>query len=115
MSENAGPQWDYSDDWRAWWRQLTEADIAATAPKATEYSSADLTIMGDALRQWHPTGAHDASAGEEMAVVFYLLGKIARAIGAYREGHLPSDDTLDDIRIYAVMLTRIRQKGTWPA
>jgi hypothetical protein len=105
-----------NDNWQQWWRTLTETDIAKTAPKAKEYSAVDLAIMGDVLRKWTIGGADQPDRiGQEMAVMLYLLGKVARAIGAYQEGHVPSDDTLDDIRIYAVMLKRIRDKGAWPA
>lgn len=98
-----------------WWRRLTNDDIAATLPKVAEYTAADLQIMGDTMRQWMPGGDTQPERwGIEMAIAFYLLGKIARAVAAYREGRVPSDDTLKDIRIYAVMMQRVRDTGGWP-
>lgn len=98
-----------------WWRRLTNDDIAATLPKVQEYTAADLQIMGDTMRQWMPGGDTQPERwGIEMAIAFYLLGKIARAVAAYREGRVPSDDTLKDIRIYAVMMQRVRDTGGWP-
>ncbi len=98
-----------------WWRNLTDTDIEATIPKVAEYTSSDLKIMGDTLREWMPGGAEMPERwGVEMAIAFYLLGKIARAVAAYREGRVPSDDTIKDIRVYAVMMQRVRDVGGWP-
>jgi hypothetical protein len=53
-------------------------------------------------------------SGAEAATLWYALGKVARAVAAYREGRLPSDDTLHDLSVYAMMARRIRQTGRWP-
>jgi hypothetical protein len=110
---------------RAWWMSLARRDMDAVVPKAVEYSAYDLDIMGHALlawsgQEWGANGgrggadAQERSAvGQEMAIAYYVLGKVSRLIGAYHEGKLPSNDTWDDIRIYATMAARVRETGRW--
>ena len=98
-----------------WWRLQAEAELDKTLPKVREYSAVDLEIMGAAMlagpgvRIRRPQGF-----GIEMAIAFYVLGKVSRAIGAYQEGRQPSDDTWFDIGVYARMAQRVREEGTWP-
>lgn len=106
-----------------WWRALAESDIAKTLPKAQDYSAYDLELIGRSTVEmftaaaehlpWERTGT-DPAVYAEIGCWWYLLGKIGRAIGAIREGRLPSDDTCADARIYATMIARIRWAGAWP-
>lgn len=102
-----------------WWADVAKTDADITVPKAVEYGAMDLDIMGLSLAMLNPdawAGADDAErmkAGREMAVLFYLQGKIGRAIGAFQQGRFPSDDTYLDIRVYSFMLSRIRETGRW--
>lgn len=102
-----------------WWVKTAQIDAERTAPKAVEYGAADFELMGQmmvALIKDKFVGADDAELmkiGREMACMFYLQGKIGRALGAYQQGMVPSDDTVFDIRVYAVMWERIRQIGYW--
>lgn len=98
---------------RAWWLEQAGEEIYGVEAKAIEYGAADLEIMGVALARLL---GHRFSSAEsvELAIAFYELGKIARAFGAYAEGRMPSDDTWDDMHIYAKMVKRIREVGTWP-
>lgn len=102
-----------------WWVRTAERDARTTLPKAVEYGSQDLAMMGAMLvaggaSQWAGADAGDRDrAGMEMAVLFYLHGKIARAISAMQAGRWGSDDTLFDITVYSVMLRRIRETGSW--
>lgn len=104
---------------RAWWADRARKDADAVIPKAVEYSASDLDIMGNALLHWGGAdwnGAPDEqrrALGQEQAIAFYVLGKVSRLIGAYGEGRLPSEDTWDDVRIYATMAARVRQTGRW--
>lgn len=83
-----------------WWGEICDLDFQEYSRKATEYGSADLEIMGEAMRQL----VQDEDAdGEEMAIAFYLLGKVARMFGAYAKGQEPSDDTLHDLTVYSMM------------
>lgn len=99
---------------RNWWMETAEADIEATLPKVSEYTAADLEIMGEVLEQWGVASQVNPGGGQEAACMFYILGKVARSVAAYREGRLPSEDTLKDIVVYAMMIRRIRATGGWP-
>jgi hypothetical protein len=102
-----------------WWVQTAMNDAEQTLPKAIEYGAVDFDIMGqfmvalvnDKLKGASPD--EKARIGREMAVTFYLLGKLGRMVGAYATGVMPSDDTLFDTTIYSMMLRRIRGTGTW--
>jgi hypothetical protein len=107
---------DLPNDLEPWWRRLTETDIEKTAPKTAEYGSHDLEIMGRTLVAAYPMpeGADLDRIGQEIAVAFYLLGKVGRLFSAWQNGKEPSPDTIFDLRIYSTMLARIREFGGWP-
>jgi hypothetical protein len=97
-----------------WWREQTEDDIAKTVPKAIEYGAQDLLDMGrDAAGILGREGVSDEEA-MEIAIWFYLRGKLARWTAAIRRGDRVSDDTVFDVGIYARMVQRIREVGSWP-
>lgn len=102
-----------------WWQTESTRDMLATVPKAIEYGSSDLKAMGAQLVALHPgvdaMGAEERDrVGSEMAIAFYLLGKVARLFGAYERGGLPSDDTIHDVTVYSMMFRRVRETGGWP-
>lgn len=102
-----------------WWMQIATGDMAAVVPKAVEYGSADLKIMGEALISLHPnvdgmSPDERITVGQEMAIAFYLLGKVSRLFGAYERGGRPSDDTWHDVSVYSMMGRRVRHEGGWP-
>lgn len=106
-----------------WWRTLAEYDLARVLPKAREYSAYDMVLIGKAtadLVGFAPVyrGPYEEDIEEgvyaEIGCWFYILGKVGRAIGAIKEGRLPSEDTAMDTRIYATMISRIKQCGEWP-
>ena len=102
-----------------WWVNTATTDALRTVPKAVEYGAVDFDSMGlamVALVKDKFNGADDAElmrVGREMAAMFYLNGKIGRALGAFQQGMRPSDDTIFDICVYAMMWRRIREKGHW--
>lgn len=91
--------------------RTAQADLDAIAGKVQEYSSFDLTIMGLVLEEW--LGLKKGT-GKEAACLFYQLGKLARALGALKDGGEASADTLHDDVIYGMMARRIREAGAWP-
>jgi hypothetical protein len=110
---------EIADQLSDWWQQESTADMLATVPKAIEYGSSDLKAMGQQLVALHPNvTAMDAGerdrVGQEMAIAFYLLGKITRLFGAYERGGSPSDDTIHDVTVYSMMFRRVRATGGWP-
>ena len=97
---------------RKWWLEQTSKEVEAVVPKAIEYGSADLDIIGYALGKMVDKNA--ATTNDELGIAFYVLGKVARLIGAYTDGRTPSDDTWFDIAIYTKMAQRARAVGEWP-
>ncbi len=108
------------DELTDWWSDTAHADVDAVARKAAEYGSVDLELMGAQLLALNPDAWSAAPADErrkigmEMACAFYASGKIARLVGAYQQGRIPSDDTWSDLVAYAMMARRIRTEGMWP-
>jgi hypothetical protein len=102
-----------------WWLKTAQADAERTVPKAVEYGAADFDVMGQsmvALIRDKFIGADENELmriGREMACMFYIQGKLGRALGAYQQGMRPSNDTLFDISVYAMMWRRIRETGSW--
>lgn len=88
-----------------WWEKTSASDFAEYYPKRTEYGSSDLQIMGDALELAYPPapGFVVPWRNQELAITFYILGKVARALGAYLMGKVPSADTWHDITVYSMM------------
>jgi hypothetical protein len=82
------------------------------APKAVEYSSYDLDLIGRITQDM--TAADPGVSPAELACWWYLIGKVGRAVGVLRTGGRPSDDTILDLGIYARMIQRIRYCGGWP-
>jgi hypothetical protein len=96
-----------------WWAAVAADDVAPAAVKAKEYGSTDLKIIGRAMREMIGIPP-DVVSDEEIGIVFYTLGKVARAISAIGSGQRPSDDTWHDITVYAMMTRRVREVGQWP-
>lgn len=101
-------------DVQTWWlahhRRLWDDCIS----KAVAYSSTDLARLGWDLVQMGvrlPEGMTYA----ELGCWFYVQGKIARAMGSLIDGRMPTDDTVQDIEVYATMIARIRDAGGWPS
>lgn len=98
-----------------WWLENAKREAEKLGPKAIEYGSYDLELIGDVLHTIIDHSSSRARAKDlESGIVFYLIGKIARLASALRDGHEPSDDTFLDISIYARMALYIREKGQWP-
>ncbi|CAB4215020.1 hypothetical protein UFOVP1616_33 [uncultured Caudovirales phage] len=101
-----------TDHLTEWWTQKSNNELADVLPKAVEYGSTDLKVIGFALRQAIGK-TNEEVTDEELGIAFYMLGKSARLIGAYSDGRKPSDDTWDDISIYAKMAQFARAHGFW--
>lgn len=109
------------DELADWWAKASDLDAQMCLAKLDEYGSSDFDIMAQSMiavggGAW--TGATDddkARIGREMAIAFYLQGKVARAFGAFQSGRVPSADTIDDIIRYGMMWRRVRETGRWGA
>ena len=94
-----------------WWLDETKNELNSVLPKAIEYGSADLKVIGFALSQM--IGEPKGVTHDELGIAFYLLGKVARLVGGYADGRLPSDDTWHDIAIYTKMAQYARKHNGW--
>lgn len=97
-----------------WWRDKSHGEMLACVPKAVEYGSTDLAVIGRA--QARMMGRQNLTHEEavEFGIFFYLIGKIARWEDAIAHGRRVSDDTLHDIAVYTKMMQRTRDVGGWP-
>lgn len=95
-----------------WWLKTATEEVRRTVPKSVQYGSYDLHLIGKVLGAVIGRKLTSAEA-EELGVAFYALGKIARIMSAYRDGHSPQDDDWFDLGVYARMAQRIREVGTW--
>lgn len=97
-----------------WWFDTARDEMDACIPKAVEYGSTDLAVIGRA--QGRLMGRVDLSHEEatELGIFFYLQGKLARWEDAIVHGRRVSDDTLHDASVYIKMQQRNRAVGGWP-
>jgi hypothetical protein len=97
-----------------WWSDTSQAEMEACVPKAIEYGSTDLAVIG--RTQGRLMGRDNLTHEEatELGIFFYLMGKIARWEDAIINGRRVSDDTLHDVAVYTKMMQRTRAVGGWP-
>lgn len=95
-----------------WWLEHAQDEARQTVRKMAEYGSGDLIGIGAAVT--HMADRQPVSDDEafEIGCLFYLIGKIERAISATNRGDTASDDTWFDIAIYAKMV-QARRAGAW--
>lgn len=103
-----------------WWERLAKSDIVNMLPKARERGGNDLYEVGRALgaiAEWQgsPNSEEEARAElVELGIWFYVIGKMARVQAALERGEVPDEDTTKDLRIYMMMIERVRSVGNWP-
>ncbi len=102
------------DELHKWWHDQADADLAMLLPKAVEYSAHDLRMTGHVLADMVGIAPVSDAFAAELACATYLMSKVTRILGAYKEGRLPTIDSIVDARVYATMMARIRDKGSWP-
>jgi hypothetical protein len=94
-----------------WWTANAHHIAEATAKKCDEYGSNDLYGIGHNVARIAGQDINDAAAFE-IGVLFYVLGKIERAMSAAERGNTASDDTWLDLHVYAGMVLAHRA-GVW--
>jgi hypothetical protein len=102
-----------SEELAAWWHGVADSDLEMLLPKAVEYSAHDLRMTGHIMADLMDIKVDDAFAAE-LACAVYLMSKVTRILGAYKDGRLPAIDSITDARVYATMMARIRDRGGWP-
>lgn len=95
-----------------WLETHDQATREATLPKAIQYGSVDLELMGQALEAMMPQ-LNGKIRGTELAIQFYALGKLARLVSGYAEGIVPDVDSWHDLEIYSKMAQKVRETGDW--
>jgi hypothetical protein len=118
------PESGVQRDLMLWWMTTAYEDFMQKAPKVDEYGAHDLEIMGailmvmvykhhlDLLREAEQ--ATKLPVATELAVWFYILGKVARLVSDYMAGRSGKPDTWHDITFYSMMARRIQETGRWP-
>lgn len=99
---------------RNWWEETSEAELVACVPKAVEYGSTDLAVIGRTQGRLMGRTSLTHEEATELGIFFYLMGKIARWEDAIINGRRVSDDTLHDVAVYTKMMQRTRAVGGWP-
>lgn len=97
-----------------WWLERAKQEMEGAVPKAVEYGSTDLAVIGRAMGRM--MGRHTLTHEEatEIGIFFYIQGKLARWEDAILHGRRVSDDTLHDLAVYTKMEQRNRAVGGWP-
>lgn len=88
------------------WHEVSNDFLNIYLQKNREYGSGDLKVMGRSM-QLVALLPHEED-GVEAAILFYILGKVARATNALSKQERPSDDTIMDLAIYAMMAAIMR-------
>lgn len=95
-----------------WWIDHARTEAEQTVAKMLEYGSGDLTAIGRRMAQMTNMDLVDDDQAFELGCLFYLIGKVERAMSAVERHDRASDDTWFDIAIYAKMVQAKRQ-GAW--
>lgn len=99
---------------RRWWCDAAFDEADRTITKMEEYGSMDLVHIGRML--WDVMGRTSPLsdvAAMEVGCLFYIYGKIQRAVSALKNDKPIKDDTWFDTQIYAKMAQAARA-GVWP-
>jgi hypothetical protein len=96
-----------------WMRAQFEQDLKDMMAKMDEYGTSDLEVMGTAMARMLPRGgnADPATAGAELALSHYALGKASRLFSAWEKGNMPGGDTWKDLQTYSAMARYVRSQG----
>lgn len=97
-----------------WWVEQSRQEMDACVPKAAEYGSTDLAVVGRAMGRMMGRESLSDEDATEIGIFFYLQGKFARWEDAIMHGRKVSDDTLHDLAVYLKMMQRNRAVGGWP-
>jgi hypothetical protein len=90
---------------RHWWLGHAEYEIDGMLEKLMEYGTGDLHEIGRQLMEIGAAGdLDDPQTCYELGVLFYVVGKVQRALTAARLGAAASDDTWHDLAVYAKMV-----------
>lgn len=95
-----------------WWLEHANVEAQQTVAKMQEYGSKDLIAVGHQVAALADRPGLSDDAAFEIGCLFYLIGKMERAVSAVQRGDLASSDTWFDIAVYAKMVLA-RRSGAW--
>lgn len=101
----------FSETLAKWWERTGYNDFLMFGPKLAEYGARDLVAHGRAIAEMGHFDKRTEAEYGEIGCMFYLHGKLARAMEAYARGDDPSEDTLHDITVYSQMARAFRERG----
>jgi hypothetical protein len=93
-----------------WLRSNFESTLEDAVRKADQYGSDDIGIMAAALT---PVLPHGPLSSKQAVIAFYAMGKLSRILGAIQDGQEPTQDSWQDLRVYATMGEKVRATGVW--
>lgn len=96
-----------------WLRHNFDLTLDDTLHKASAYGTTDIAIMGDVLVRAIAGQSTPGTLGDQSAIGFYALGKLSRILAALQDGQMPSIDSWQDLRVYAMMGEKIASTGRW--
>lgn len=108
------PEADKVADIKEWWIRTASDDSIAVAEKYREYGATSLSDMGYELAELLGWQRPTKGQAQQLAVYFFLKGKMARLKTAILKGETASDDTWLDITCYAMIARKARASGAWP-
>lgn len=95
-----------------WWMDHAMFESEQTVAKMQEYGSKDLIAVGQQVAALANRPPLSEVAAFEIGCLFYLIGKMERAVSAIQRGDTASDDTWFDIAVYAKMV-QAKRSGCW--
>lgn len=110
----AQPPDDGDSKLRQWWTDQAFDEADRTIAKMEKYGSMDLVHIGRAF--WEIAGRTEPLSdveAMELGCLFYVYGKVQRAMSAVKSHQTILDDTWFDMHIYPKMAEAARA-GVWP-
>lgn len=108
------PQADVVAEIKEWWIRTASDDSIAVAEKYREYGATSLCDLGYEMAEMMGWERPAKGLAQQLAVYYFLLGKMARLKTALLKGEPASDDTWLDITCYAMIARKVQASGAWP-
>lgn len=102
----------YESAFRRYFHNALDDMLDSVVAKAREYGTTELEQYGGTIR--YVTGLPENQNLNLMTACWaYACGKMARWTAAVHRGERPSDDTVRDVLVYALMTLKVSETGEW--
>lgn len=108
------PVEDAIHDIQVWWESQANKDAVLVSEKFKEYGTTALSDLGYQMAELMGWDRPSRQEAQELAVYYFMLGKMARWKNALLRGEGVSNDTLTDLACYAMIARKARHSGGWP-